>query len=645
MERLEKLIEKFQLSVSKLINQIPPPYKVIGIILVYSCLIVVSRYLAFLIRFDFNIPKELSWDAHVGWIYELPLKLGLLSFFGQFNIMLSYFSFPDLKRIFYATTLSAFILWFIRYLPIGVVVPPRSVVLLDWILLTGGICFARLLFRRFREWVKQPIFSQTIRRSAVIIGAGDTGAELAKELINKPQQGLIPVGFLDDDKKKWGRSIHGIRVYGPPTKTRLLELKIRFGVSLVILALPSAPAGRVKELVKLCRELKLEHYTVPSWFQLVTGKVHVSKIRPIQIEDILNREQVNIDLEKIRNMIDHKTILVTGAGGSIGSELCRQIIRFNPACLVLLDHSEYLLFKISQELGMYNNVIHPVVGNIVDKFRIEKIFEKYKPDYVFHAAAYKHVPIMETNIEEAIKVNLIGTSYVADAALANQTKGFVLISTDKAIKPVSVMGATKRAAELYIQSLYHANSTCNTKFMAVRFGNVLGSSGSVVEVFNQQIAEGGPVTVTHPKMKRYFMSIPEAVGLILHSAFMGEGGEIFMLNMGEPVYILDLAKQMIELSGFRPEVDIQIKIVGPRPGEKLEEELRYDEEICESTDHPHILKVKSQAPDYILVKNLISELEQILWNGSDCDLKKKLKELVPEYVPSETIGIRNENIS
>jgi FlaA1/EpsC-like NDP-sugar epimerase len=443
---------------------------------------------------------------------------------------------------------------------------------------------------------------------------------------------MQPILFLDDDPKKWNSRIHDIPVAGAPEL--LVEKAKAWKLDKVIIAAPSASVKRIQKLVAMLGQAHLDFATVPSIGQLAAGQVQVSQIRPVDIEDLLRREPVQLEMENIRGLLRDQVVMVTGAGGSIGSELCRQIAAYRPRRLLLVEQAEGHVFQIEQELLRtgYGGMIEPLIGNILDERRMREILEQFGPHVVFHAAAHKHVPLMESHPAEAIKNNTLGTVLLARLAVEYGVRRFVLISTDKAINPTSVMGATKRLAEIWLQSLA-AHNGHKTRFMAVRFGNVLDSSGSVVRTFKQQIAMGGPVTVTHPNITRYFMTIPEAVSLVLQSATQGEGGEIFVLDMGQPVKILDLARQLIELSGLKPEEDIEIKFVGLRPGEKLFEEISHDGENIQPTNHAKILRFVCPAAPLARVEDGLAQLEQALHEEHPDQLKKLLQELIPEYKP------------
>ncbi len=610
----------------------PATVRIFSLVILYSLALTASLWLSYSLRFDFDVPEEFRarWPRQWAWI--LPMKLACLFLCGQFAGLLSYFSIPDLRRLLYALGVSSGVLilaWLYAYVNYA---PPRSVILSDFIFSLGGLVLIRLSFRLVRERLLHAGGPAAKRAKRVgIIGAGDVGASLARELSTKRRLGLQPVLFFDDDKSKWRSRVHDIPVVGPPEC--LLEQRLNLQLEEIIIAMPSAPAKRIGEIVRLLQKTKLKFETVPSVHQLATGQVKVSQLRSVEIQDLLGREAVHLQTESIRALLQGRIVMVTGAGGSIGSELCRQIAGFSPERILLVEQSEVQMFQIEQELvekGL-GGVVLPLVADILDLDRMAYLFKRFQPSILFHAAAHKHVPMMESQPGEAIKNNVLGTKGLAELAIQFHVQRFILISTDKAINPTNVMGATKRMAEIIIQAFNAAGHS--TKFMAVRFGNVLGSSGSVIPTFNKQIAAGGPVKVTHPDVTRYFMTIPEAAGLVLQSATQGEGGEIFVLDMGKPVKIVDLARQLIELSGLKPDEDIEIQFVGLRPGEKLFEELSYTGENITKTAHPKILRFVSEPRSIAEVKRDLSEISLRLHDTEPADLKMLLKKLVPEYQP------------
>lgn len=606
------------------------------LVAVYGGIFAVSLWLAYQFRFDFVVPAPYAGHIVLALIWILPFKLLCLRLFGHFDGYLSYFGTPDLGRIFSAVGASSGILLVVWAVAGLAFVPPRGVILADFVLSLGGISATRLALRLFRERYLAPkTKSGKVPRRVAIVGAGDVGAALARELMSKRWLALQPVAFFDDFKNSRA-TIHGLPLLGPPEA--LLDPKRDFKRKLriqdVIIAMPSAPAKRVREVVKVLQQAELKMQTVPSMAQLATGQVKVSALRSVEIQDLLGRASVEIDSENVGRLLEGQVVMVTGAGGSIGSELCRQIASFKPAKLILVERSEPHLFAIEQELLENAPSINlvPLVADILEVSRMEQIFNEFAPQTVFHAAAHKHVPMMESQPAEAVKNNSIGTAHLATLAAHHRIDRFVLISTDKAINPTSVMGASKRLAEMFLQAL-HASGDSPTKFMAVRFGNVLGSSGSVVPIFSRQIAAGGPVKVTHPEMTRYFMTIPEATRLVLQSAALGEGGEIFVLDMGKPVKILDLARQMIELSGLVPGSDIEISITGLRPGEKLFEELRHEGENLRTTNHSKIMRFVTKPLPLSFVKTAIEEFVRCINVAEPDQVKAMLKALIPEYRP------------
>jgi FlaA1/EpsC-like NDP-sugar epimerase len=619
-------MKKFSLDLS-------PPKRFLVLLLFYATELTVSLWLAYDLRFDFMVNPTFYQERYFVLLWLVPLQLILLGLFHQLTPLLGYFSTPDLARMFHALLISS-IITVIVWIAWGAgFAPPRGVIAMDFVFCLVGLTGVRLALRTFRE-------SGTVsskgrgrqRRRVGIIGAGDAGAVLAHELSLKPGYGLVPVAFFDDDKRKWNSRVHDIPVLGPPE--HLPDAIGKLDIQEAIIAMPSAPAKRIGEIVRLLRQARLPCKTIPSLDQLALGQVRVSQLRNVEIQDLLGREKVELETENIRLALQDHVVLVTGAGGSIGSELCRQIATYHPKLLLLLDRSEPNLFQIEQELiGLeHGQRIIPLVGDILDRARMEEIFSRFRPEVVFHAAAHKHVPMMEHQPGEAIQNNSLGTAQLADLALEFGVARFILISTDKAINPTSVMGATKRLAEMYVQALYAAHPN-QTKFMAVRFGNVLGSSGSVIPLFHRQIAEGGPVKVTHPDMTRYFMTIPEASMLVLQSAMQGTGGEIFVLDMGSPVKIVDLARQMIELSGLKPDEDIQIEFIGIRPGEKLFEEVTHKGEDFAPTTHPKICRFLSKPADLTQIRKTLQRLRDNLHQFEPDELKLMVKEAVPDYEP------------
>jgi FlaA1/EpsC-like NDP-sugar epimerase len=571
-------------------------------------------------------------------LFFIIIKLVVFGFFRQYRGWWRYVGISDLIGIAAASLISTFIivlLWFTLVLNVepirkslqAIADTAQSVFMLDMfttvLLLAGLRMVIRLYYEEFRT-----VEGGHIKRF-LIVGAGNTGEALLREIHRMSIAQYEVVGFIDDAAIKQGISIHGISVLG--TVEQLPNICRERNIEEIAIAMPSATPQQMRRVVQVCQGAKVRFRTVPSLTDIASGKFRVSQIRDVDINDLLGREAVQLELNLIEAFLKDKTILVTGAGGSIGSEMCRQVCIFRPKLLLLVEQAENPLFHIERELNRHFPEINlkAIICDITDKTRVEEIFEKYKPQVVIHAAAHKHVPLMELNPGEALKNNIMGTRTVADASDKYGTANFVMISTDKAVNPTSIMGSSKRIAEMYIQDL---NKTSKTHFVTVRFGNVLDSNGSVVPIFRQQIAQGGPVTVTHPEMKRYFMTIPEASQLVLQAATMGQGGEIFVLDMGEPVKIVDLAKELITLSGFVPGQDIEIVFTGPRPGEKLFEELSITGEDMLPTRHPKIGIWKNIPKDRDKLLAGINDLVIIAQTQDHAKIAQKLKELVPTYI-------------
>jgi len=609
-------------------------------------LIILAHIIAFAasLMLSFLVVHKMRFERP-GWVdiyptlllFFLVVKLPVFGLFKQYRGWWRYVGIFDLFGILWASfvsTLIIFSLWFITAnieavranLPPDMKRPAEGVCIADMfatVLMLGGL---RILIRLYYEEF-QTAEAGRLKRF-LIVGAGNAGEALLREIHRMPVAQYEVVGFIDDDPIKKGTNIHGIPVLG--TVEQLPEVCEERNIEEIAIAMPSASHQQLRRVIQVCEGTKIRFRTVPSITDIASGKFRVSQIRDVDINDLLGREAVQLDLDLIEAFAKDKIILVTGAGGSIGSEMCRQLCNFNPNPLLLIEQAENPLFYIERELRKQFPAvsIKAIICNITDRTRVDEIFENYKPQVVIHAAAHKHVPLMELNAGEAIKNNIVGTQVVADAADRHGTTNFVMISTDKAVNPTSIMGSSKRIAEMYVQDL---NRTSETHFVTVRFGNVLGSDGSVVPIFKKQIAQGGPVTVTHPEMKRYFMTIPEASQLVLQAATMGKGGEIFVLDMGEPVRIVDLARELITLSGFRPGEDIEMVFTGPRAGEKLFEELSIEGEDMQRTRHPKISIWKNIPMDRDSLRAGINELVNIAKAQNHSQIVQKIKELVPEY--------------
>lgn len=492
---------------------------------------------------------------------------------------------------------------------------------------------SRLAYRAGRRIKCQPLNKLS---KVLIVGAGSAGELVLNELNRNPELGKIAIGFVDDDKNKIGRSIHGVRILGSTKDIK--DIVENHDIDEIILAMINVTSENKRRIIDICNDTKCKLRTIPGIFELIDGTVDIKKIRDVKIEDLLGRETLNGNLDNIAKYIENKVVMVTGAGGSIGSELCRQIAKYNPKMLIILDNYENNAYAIQQELKWQHKSldIKTIIASIREKTRMESIFQEYLPEVVFHAAAHKHVPLMEDSPGEAIKNNIFGTLNVAQLADKYKTKRFVLISTDKAVNPTNIMGATKRACEMIIQAI---DQVSQTEYVAVRFGNVLGSNGSVIPLFKKQILEGGPVTVTHPEITRFFMTIPEAVALVIEAGGMARGGEIFVLDMGEPMKILDLAKNLIRLSGFEPDVDIKIEFTGLRPGEKLYEELLMNEEGLTNTENNKIFVARPMDIDRDFVKRHLMFLDMIIRNEEIDLIDNAMKAFVSTYIRPEEANL------
>jgi len=586
-------------------------------------------FVAYMLRFNFDLPQSYQSEMWRTLIWIVPLQSAIFWYMGLYRGIWRYASVADLRRIFMAILLAAMliplVLWMFR---INAVVP-RSVLIIDPILLLLTMGGDRLFYRL---WKEQGLFRamQLQGNPVLVLGAGEAGVGLSKELLRSRE--WHQVGFLDDDVEKQGRLLNGIKVLG-----KLESLPYwaeRFEVTQVIVALPSATHQVRKHAIELASLNGIKVLTVPSFDDLLSGKVEISQLRAVELDDLLGRDPVQLDDAGLLEQLSNKVVLVTGAGGSIGSELCRQITRFLPKKLVLLESSEFALYNIEQEMNNKNPQLDVVylAGDVKDNIRLEQVFEEYKPNVVFHAAAYKHVPLMERhNAWQAVRNNVFGTWRVANCAQKCGAEKFVLISTDKAVNPTNVMGATKRMAEIVCQGLQLPEGTC---FVIVRFGNVLGSNGSVIPKFREQISKGGPITVTHPEITRYFMSIPEAAQLVMQAGYMGQGGEIFVMDMGEPVKIVDLARDLIRLSGLS-EDDVKIEFTGLRPGEKLYEELLADNEHTLPTPHPKLRVAQARLVSAAEFQTMLAWVSAEV-TVSDADVRQQMRAWVPEYTPDQS---------
>jgi len=584
---------------------------------------------AYLLRFNFDLPDNFIDEMLRTLLWVAPLQGIIFWRFGLYQGLWRYASVTDLRRIFMAVLTAAgmipLVLWMFR---ISAIVP-RSVLIFNPVLLLLIMGGSRFIYR---IWKEQGLY-RDIRlhgEPVLVLGADDAAVSLSKELSRSKDWRLV--GFLDDDTAKHGHSLNGIQVLG--ALDSLPHWSERLNVRQAIIAMPSGSHLVRKRAIKLCDQAGLKALTVPSFDDLLSGRVAISQLRAVELDDLLGRDPVELDTAGLHQLLTGKTVMVTGAGGSIGSELCRQIALFKPERLMLYEQSEFALYTIEQELlsAQPGMVCEFLIGDVRDSARLDEIMEKHCPAVVFHAAAYKHVPLMEQrNAWQAVRNNVLGTWAVAEASQRHGVGKFVLISTDKAVNPTNVMGASKRLAEMVCQSLQKPDAT---RYVMVRFGNVLGSTGSVIPKFREQIAKGGPITVTHPDITRFFMSIPEAAQLVLQAGLMGTGGEIFVLDMGEPVKIVDLAKDLIRLSGMS-EDEIKIEFSGLRPGEKLYEELLADNEHTLPTPHPKLRIARAREVDESWLKELLAWVASNA-TQSDVEVKLSLSKWVSEYTPDNT---------
>ena len=621
------------------------------VVAAHALLFALALLAAFLLAYNFQ------WVRRAGtvhkWFFELylpllalslPAKLLIFRITGQYRGTWRYVGLRDLFGVISASLVGTFVfllayfllenLWHYAFHEVlvdrrpGAGLRQSAVFALDWAATIVFVCAARVLVRFYYEDI-QPHRVGTPTK-VLIVGAGDAGEAVLRELLRVRDEFYMCAGFLDDSVSELHRRIHGVEVIGRTSEIR--KICAEEDVREVLIALPHASPKLIRRLVEQCEGTGVLFRTIPAVTDVIEGRVQVSQIRDVDIEDLLGREPVELDTEKIGEQIRGQRVLVSGAGGSIGSEMCRQIAGFGPRRLVLVEQAENVLFQIDRELRHAHPELDvlPRIADITDRARLQTILDQESPSIVFHAAAHKHVPLMELNAGEAIKNNIGGTATLAEASLAAGVDKMVLISTDKAVNPTSTMGCTKRIAEMYVQSL---TGRGKTQFVTVRFGNVLGSSGSVVPIFKEQIASGGPVTVTHPDMVRYFMTIPEAAQLVLQAGTMGKGGEIYVLHMGDPVKIVNMARDMITLSGLRPGIDMEIVFTGKRPGEKLYEELSSEGEHIGDTAHPKIGIWKHRTEDVEAVHRGIERLTSQADTMTNGALQAELRRLVPEYEP------------
>jgi FlaA1/EpsC-like NDP-sugar epimerase len=600
-------------------------------VLADAALIALAWWLAFWLRFDHGVPApyhRLMVDT-IG--IAVVVKLTVFVVFGFYNRWWRYVSTRDMWGAARGVTAACIVADLVVLLahPVTGFQLPRSVAVLDWLLLLALVAGTRLIARTL---IERPDAARLVARGkeVVIVGAGDAAQLVIREMQRTPSLGYTPIGLIDDDPRKKNLRLHGVRVLG--TTTQLPQLLRENRPDEVLIAIPSASGEERRRIVEMARDAGIPVKTLPGLYELIAGDLNLTgQIRPVEVQDVLGREPVEVDLASIARYLAGETVLVTGAGGSIGAELCRQIARVAPARLVLVENSEAALFDVERELLEERDfsAVAPVLGDCGDRAKMSQIFERYRPSVIFHAAAYKHVALLEANPLEAVRNNTLATKVMADVAVEYRAARFVLVSTDKAASPKNLLGQSKAVCEWIVEA-YGNRDDVSTRFVAVRFGNVLNSSGSVIPIFRRQIEKGGPVTVTHPEMTRYFMTIPEAVSLVVQAGAIGGRGQVYVLDMGEPVKILDLARNMIRLSGKEPEQDIAIEFIGPKPGEKLNEVLWNEGETVGPTSHAKIFRAARAPIDSVWLEDELGELEQMVARGETLDVVSKLAGLMRE---------------
>ena len=593
-----------------------------------ACLIAIAWYLAFQLRFDFEVKPYYETMLSETILIVVAIKLLVFVLFGFYNRWWRYVSTRDIWRaalgVVVASVLAANAIYF-GY-PVEKLRLPRGVALIDPLILLALVTGTRLLARTLIERPKGGIVARG--KEVIVVGAGDAGQLVLKEMQRSKTLGYTPIGLVDDDPRKKNLRVHGVRVLGTTDDLRHILRDHR--PDELLIAIPSASGEARRRVVEVASDENVPVKTLPGLYELISGDVDLAgQIRPVQVEDVLGREPVEVDLEQVATYLRDETVLVTGAGGSIGAEFCRQIARLGPARLILVDSAETPLFEIERELVGDRAFAPgiPVLADVTNRKKLRHVFERYRPGIVFHAAAYKHVHLMEANPLESVRTNVLGTKAVADVAVEFGAKRFVLISTDKAARPRNVYGQCKALCEWIVEAYGH-RSDVPTRFVAVRFGNVLGSSGSVISIFRRQIEKGGPVPVTHPEMTRFFMTIPEAVALVIQAGAIGGRGQIFVLDMGEPVSILELARNMIRLSGKEPETEVPIEFIGVRAGEKLHEELWNEDEQVSGTEHPKISRATKQPIDAEWLDDELRELERLVDDADTLELVSRLTTMV-----------------
>lgn len=619
------MVQKIIRLLQKFIAKLP-------VILYDVSAIPVAWYTAYWLRFNLHPFPNVLTSSHSYMALGLlgVVQISCYYYFKIYRGLWRFSSLNDVIRIIKSSLTAVILIIPVYYLTSILSHLPRSLFPLYCIILTTLLCGGRLMFRLHWDKRSRDGVVAIDAKRVLIVGAGQSGEGLARDLKRSNQ--YRPVGFVDDNISKRGLEVHGIRVLG--TIEQIKDIVMAYAVDLIFIAIPSARSATMRHIVTHCEQSLVPFRTLPSISALATGRVEVNALRPVNIEDLLGRDQVNLQWEKIAASIAGKRVLITGGGGSIGSELCRQVMALNPASLAIVENSEFNLYKIEQELRHNFPYIHLELDliSVTDEVAINHVFANYLPEIVFHAAAYKHVPMLQNQIRVAVTNNVIGTQTVARASVDFAVEKFILISTDKAVNPTNIMGTTKRVAEIYCQNL---NGRVSTQFITVRFGNVLGSAGSVVPLFQKQLQTGGPLTVTHPDIQRYFMTIPEACQLILQAMVNGQGGEIFVLDMGDPIKISYLAEQMIRLAGKEPGKDIIIEYTGLRPGEKLYEELFHESEQLAPTEHEKLFKAKFRTMDWDDLIKTMRMLDNACHNYQQEELLILLRSLVPEFTVAD----------
>jgi FlaA1/EpsC-like NDP-sugar epimerase len=603
-------------------------------------ILTLSFIAAYVLRFDFDLPNQDLQAAIVQLLIVVPLQMFILHLWGVNKFIWRYTGILEAQKIFSALLLASSLMLLIRFIltyELNPVKIPISITIFNFCLAAIGLLGMRVSRRVLHENNKnlKPGNLNLSKKSVLLIGAGRAGVMTVSEAKSHDDLNIEIKGFVDDDKSKQGAIINGIKVVGDTSQLPALARQLK--IDYVIISMTQATREDFNRILNICRKAAIKVRIIPGLYELLKEKVSFSRIRDIEIEDLLGRTPIQLEPQIIDSFLMDKVVMITGAGGSIGSELVRQLASCQPEKLVLVERSEFALFQIEQEIKERFPALdfNAVIADICDRRRMKKVFQRYNPEVIFHAAAHKHVPMMEFNASEALKNNILGSQIVGQLAGQQGAEAFVLVSTDKAINPTSIMGASKRVAELVIQDL---NNHHNTRFVAVRFGNVIGSNGSVVPIFREQIKKGGPVTVTHPEMTRFFMTIPEATQLVMQAGAIGKGGEIFILDMGKPIKILDLAKETIKLSGLRPGIDIKIAFTGIRPGEKLFEELETDKEQLAKTIHPKIFIGKINPYPTSKINEMIEEIQLLCQSEND----ERIRDFLSFYLPEANLKQQND---